>query len=283
MAIASGKTDWRNVVAWSAVGAGFCILAMWGAVWLIRGGAPDAILAAMLGSTASAVTLALTLAVSVATFGYSFRKRPFTLRTLRNSAISQLAMIAPLGLLGWGLVSLAKADMLTGSAWAAALTGAVVIAICCLGSLTVASVHTRTELVEDPGAAEDMRERTRLLLYSFAAMIACGLTLIVLALAGPAGAIAPATALIATLALVAVQAVLGVACWRLMDELDRTLSKECGNLTFYLIALIGGGWAMLGHLGFAIAPAPLDWLTLLTILMFAASFIVMGRRKLLRA
>jgi len=28
-------------------------------------------------------------------------------------------------------------------------------------------------------------------------------------------------------------------------------------------------------------PAPLDWLTLLTLLMFAAGFIALGRRKLL--
>ena len=44
---------------------------------------------------------------------------------------------------------------------------------------------------------------------------------------------------------------------------------------------VGGGWAMLAHLGYVPAPAPLDWLTMLTLLMFAASFIALGRRKML--
>ena len=44
---------------------------------------------------------------------------------------------------------------------------------------------------------------------------------------------------------------------------------------------MGGGWAVLAHLDFAEAPAPLDWVTMLTVLMFVASFIVLGRRKLL--
>jgi hypothetical protein len=30
-----------------------------------------------------------------------------------------------------------------------------------------------------------------------------------------------------------------------------------------------------------VAPAPLDWLTLFTLLLFAATFIALGRRKLL--
>jgi hypothetical protein len=48
-----------------------------------------------------------------------------------------------------------------------------------------------------------------------------------------------------------------------------------------LVLALGGGWAMLAHLGFVAAPAPLDWLTMFTILMFVAAFIAAGRRKLL--
>ena len=60
------------------------------------------------------------------------------------------------------------------------------------------------------------------------------------------------------------------------------MSRETGNAAFYLIVVIGGGWAILAHLGFVPAPAPLDWLTMITLTMFAASFIVVGRRGLLK-
>ena len=70
--------------------------------------------------------------------------------------------------------------------------------------------------------------------------------------------LAPAAALTGALVLIAVLMVLGIAVWRLSDELERTLSHEAATLAFYLILLLGGGWAMLAHLGFAPAPAPLD-------------------------
>jgi hypothetical protein len=68
---------------------------------------------------------------------------------------------------------------------------------------------------------------------------------------------------------------------RLSDELDRTLNYETGNMSFYLVLVLGGGWAILAHLGFLAAPAPLDWLTMFIVIIFVASFIVLGRRKLL--
>lgn len=112
-------------------------------------------------------------------------------------------------------------------------------------------------------------------------MAACGLWLIVLALAGPGGVLSPAAALAGALLLIAVLTLLGIATWRLSDELVRTLSYETGNMAFYLILVLGGGWAMLAHLGFVAAPAPLDWLTMFTLLLYVASFIALGRRKLL--
>jgi energy-converting hydrogenase Eha subunit E len=84
------------------------------------------------------------------------------------------------------------------------------------------------------------------------------------------------------LVLIAVLTVLLIAAWGLSDELGRTLSHETGNMAFYLILVLGSGWAMLAHLGFVAAPAPLDWVTLFAVLMFAASFIAAGRGKLLR-
>jgi hypothetical protein len=38
---------------------------------------------------------------------------------------------------------------------------------------------------------------------------------------------------------------------------------------------------MLAHLGFVAAPASLGWLTLFLLLLFAATFIALGRRRLL--
>jgi hypothetical protein len=49
-----------------------------------------------------------------------------------------------------------------------------------------------------------------------------------------------------------------------------------------LIVAIGGGWSILAHLCFVLAPTPLDWLTMFTLIMFAASFIAVGRRGLLQ-
>jgi hypothetical protein len=104
----------------------------------------------------------------------------------------------------------------------------------------------------------------------------------VLALSGPGGFVPPTAALAAALALAAAASVLGLAQWRHMDELMRNLSTECGNVTFYLVLLFGGGWAMLAHLGFAPAAAPLDWLSMFFALLLVAAYVVTGRRGLLK-
>jgi len=59
------------------------------------------------------------------------------------------------------------------------------------------------------------------------------------------------------------------------------LSYETGNMAFYLTLVVGGGWALLAHLRFVAAAAPLDWLTMLTAVSFVAGVITAGRRKLL--
>jgi hypothetical protein len=63
--------------------------------------------------------------------------------------------------------------------------------------------------------------------------------------------------------------------------LMRSVSNEAGNLAFHLVLIVGGGWAMLSHLGFARAPAPLDWLTMFFGLVLLASFIATARRGML--
>jgi hypothetical protein len=282
MAMANDKpaSNWRNFAAWSALGATFYLLVMWGVFSVVS----DDGLGAILQSRPVAALLGLGLIFSTVSVGFSNRKRPINLRALRNFVIRDAVAVALCMLVVWGFTALSGAGALGGmgaSEWGAAVAGAALVILAVLGALATASVQAGADLIDDEMAAEEMRDRGRLLVYSFVWMAACGLLLILLALAGPAGLLPPAAALAGALALVAILAVLGIAVWRLTDELDRTLSYEAGNMAFYLILLLGGGWAMLAHLGFAAGPAPIAWLTLFTLAIFAASFIAVGRRKLL--
>lgn len=132
--------------------------------------------------------------------------------------------------------------------------------------------------VED---AEDLQEQRRMLAFAAGAMVAWGAALVVLALGRPGGVMPATTALAAVLSLFALSVLLTILMWRRMDELMKVMSRECGNLSFYLALVAGGGWAMLAHLGFTGAPAPLDWLTMFTALPLLASFLAVGRRGLL--
>jgi len=125
-------------------------------------------------------------------------------------------------------------------------------------------------------------EQGRILPYSLVSVGALGLMLVLLSLAGPGEPVAPAVALAGVAVLLAIQVALTLAIWPLLDELSQTMSRETGNAAFYLIVVLGGGWAILAHLGFVPAPAPLDWVTMFTVMMFAASIIAVGRRGLLQ-
>ena len=270
---------WRNFAAWSLVGAIFT-LAAWGGIMLLHGGR----MSAALPSGKVAAILALTLILATLVTGFTGRKRPVSLRTFRNYLVLNLAAAALLLSAIGGFSALAGAGALgamSASTWAAALTGLVLAAFALLGVLATAGARMGAGLIEDQAAAEDMRERWRLFLYSFLWMAVCGLLLIVLGLAGPGGVLPRAPALAGALLLIAILILLAIAARRLSDELVRTLSNETGNIAFHLILAVGGGWAMLAHLGFVAAPAPLDWLTLFIVLMFVASFIAAGRRNLL--
>lgn len=271
---------WRNFATWSAVGATFYILVVWGVSSFVH---EDGI-GAMFRSRAVVAMLGLGLILSMASVGFGSRKRPISLRALRNFVIRDAVAVVACLLIVWGFSALAGAgalDAMGASEWAAAVTGSILVVFAVLGVLVTASAHTGVDLIDDEAAADELRERGRLILYSLVWMAACGLLLIGLALAGPGGALPPSATLAGALVLVAVLSVLTIAVWRQSDELGRTLSYETGNIAFYLTLMLGGGWAMLAHLGFVTAPAPLDWLTMVTALMFVASFIAVGRRKLL--
>jgi len=144
--------------------------------------------------------------------------------------------------------------------------------------VTLPALGWRFLNVED---AEEIREQRGILAYAAGGMIAWGGALIVVALSGPGGILAPGMGLAAALGLIAASVVLTALMWRQMDELMRGMSRECGNISFYLLLLVGGTWATLAHLGFAAGPAPLDWLTMFTALTLLASFVAVGLRGML--
>lgn len=132
--------------------------------------------------------------------------------------------------------------------------------------------------VED---ADELREQMVVLRYSMVSIIALGAILILLALAAPAGPLAePVVA-----CLIALLLVITVFTTRKqmahIDELMASVSRETSALAFYLVALIGGGWAAAAHLGFVGGPAMLDWITLIATITLVATFWVCGRRGLL--
>ena len=275
---------WSNFAVWGAVGAVGYILVAWGSTSLLLDDA-GALLRVMHQSKLVAAIVGLGLMVSTGVAGFSSRRRPVNPRSLRNFVIRDMVVLGLFLLFVWGFTASAAAGVLGAmgtSERVAAVTGSVIVFFAILGTFVMATVHTSANLVDDEMTADDMRERGRMFIYSFAWMAACGLLLIVLGLAGPGGVLPAKAALAGSLVLITVLTVLGIATRRLEDELMRTLEHETGNTAFYLMLVLGGGWAVLAHLGFVAAPAPLDWLTMFTVLLFVASFIALGRRKLLK-
>lgn len=277
--------NWRNIAVWCAVSAVGYILAVWAGTALLSGEGMGEVLRTLFRSQRAGAMPGLGLMFAVAVTGFMSRKRRVSLRTFRNFVIRDVVVIGVMLLFLWGFGTVAHTGNLRtmgASELAAAVTGSVLFFFAVLGAFVMASTLTSANLIDDEVAVDDMRERGQLFLCSFAWMAAYGLLLIGLGLAGPGGVLSPAAALAGAVLLIVALTVLGIAAWRLSDELGRTLSHEAGNMAFYLIMVFGGGWALLAHLGFVAAPAPLDWLTLSVILLFAASFIAAGRRKLLR-
>jgi hypothetical protein len=167
------------------------------------------------------------------------------------------------------------------SATIALVLGMVLLVFAILGLLRLAAAHAPGSALP-PEETDANLELGRARLYSLIVIAAMGLTLILLSLARPGGALTPTITLVAVLVLLGIVTVLTFAVWPLLDELSRTMSRETGNAAFFLIVVIGGGWSILAHLGFVLAPTPLDWLTMFTLIMFAASFIAVGRRGLLQ-
>lgn len=274
MDVAIEKTGptWRNFAAWAAVGAVFYVLVIMGGSLLVDG----AVL--MPRNIQVAASLGLGLVATMAAIGFSSRKQKLSVRTLRIFAISNVLALGLFLAFIWAFRPYAA--QMSGSAWSAAMLGAVLVVVALLGSLAMASAHKGVDLMEQE-TAEDMRDRSRPILYSLAWIATHGLLLIALSQTGPGGVLPVGPALAGALALIALETLLGIATWRLLDELDRTLSNETSAMAFHLIWAVGGLWAILAHLGLVAVPEPLTVVTTLTVLLFVATFIVLARRKLI--
>lgn len=277
MATDNHAPKWRNFLIWSTLGAIVYAVPVL-AILSFRSGNALGVIATPQAIVAKLVIVGLVSAVIV---GLAMRHLPVSLRSVRNHVIASAAMIALALLALSGVRALLGTASLSLSATIAVAVGVVLLLFAIFGLLIVAIAHARASLLSAE-QVEDIRERGRATLYSFASMASMGLALAALGLSGPDAPLPPAVALAGAPALLAITAILSLALWPRMDELMRALSREAGNMGFYLIVILGGGWAMLAHLGVVAGPAPLDWLTLFTLIMFGASIITAGRRGLLR-
>lgn len=132
--------------------------------------------------------------------------------------------------------------------------------------------------VED---ADELREQRAMLGWSGLGMLCWTGILVVLALGGAGKAIAPIPAAVTAALLLVVSIVSTRLQWRHTDELMRELSRDSAGLAFYLLVLLGGGWAALGHLDLTTGPAFLDWWTMAAALVLVAVFWKAGRRGML--
>ena len=132
--------------------------------------------------------------------------------------------------------------------------------------------------VED---AEEIRELKAILTSSGLGMVLAGAALAVVALRGTNDVITPGTALALYIAMSVAAVALSVRISRLQDELMQAMGMQTGTVAVHLLVLVGGTWAVLAHLGFVVAPAPLDWLTMIWALMLLAAFVVVARKGMM--
>jgi hypothetical protein len=143
---------------------------------------------------------------------------------------------------------------------------------------TALARRASARFVNDAEEADDLRRDGRALLLGGGALIAAGASLIVLSLAGTGHPVPPGAGRVAGLSLFALAAILAALRLRGLDELNRAIAREGNHLAFLWLFWVGGVWAILAHLGFAAAPAALDWLTMLSGFGFVAGLTAAGRR-----
>lgn len=143
---------------------------------------------------------------------------------------------------------------------------------------TAAALRASARFLNDAEDADDLRREGRALLLGAGALIAAGASLILLALAGQQSDLPPSTVLTIVLLLNALAWILVSVRFRLLDELNRAVTRDAGHLAITWLSLVGGTWAVMAHLGLARAPSPLDWLTMIGGFGFVAGLVALGRK-----
>lgn len=154
-----------------------------------------------------------------------------------------------------------------------ALTGLIVLA-----GLISPEAGSRFLNVED---ADELREEKGALVASGWTFLLLGGLLAVIALGGPGGLLSPLAVLMIGAAITAATICLSIRVMRQSDELMLAMSREAGEIGYYLVFTVVGGWAVLAHLGYIRPPAMLDVLTSFWVLILLATFWVAGRRGML--
>lgn len=132
--------------------------------------------------------------------------------------------------------------------------------------------------VED---TDELREQKRILISSGGPMALWGAALLALAMAAPEGPIPQGVALVIGAGELLLGTALSYVTKRSCDELMLAVNLEAGAISYSLVLMVVGLWAMLAHLGFVTGPQPLDLLTLFYVLVLVVSFIAVGRRGML--
>jgi hypothetical protein len=202
-----------------------------------------------------------------------------TRKMLRSMAAGAVAG----GLGAVGILALADSDIVGGLGTSREIA-ALVALVYLVTALAVGIGASRPSFgalylnAEDP---DELREQKSALILSSLAMAAIGAALFILAFAAPVGPIDAGAALGLAFVLLASCIWLSRRMTALVDELVLEVSRNAAALTFYLLALFGGSWSIIAHLGFAPAPAPLDWLSMFAALLLIASFAACATKGLL--
>lgn len=199
-----------------------------------------------------------------------------------HNARVKLAFQLALHLPFWGLVLLGilmfgeppEVQAVASSAKWARIVGVAVIGF----GLIAAGLGACANYLDDSEEAFDLRQERYVLLLGAGGLISSGASLILLSLAGPGRLVPAAVGLPGALLLNACATVLVAIRWRRLDELNRGVVRDAGYLAFTCFSWVGGTWAMLAHLDFVSAPAPLDWLTMFHGFTFVAGLVAAGRK-----
>lgn len=187
------------------------------------------------------------------------------------------ANLLGVGVISWLIAMLSGADMFHAggpSETAAAFVGMIHISF----GLTAAAIRATARFEPDPEHADELRRESRALLLGSVVLVAAGVSLVVLSLAGPGRAIGPVPGAVAAIGLNLFALIVAAVRLRGMDELNREMARDAGRLAFAWTSLFGGTWAALAHLGFLRAPAPLDWLALMAGFSFVAGIVALAKR-----